>query len=587
VIPLQFLGVTDTEMNLLSLNELMKYALTNMEDKSELKEGGYAVRHSLMPVSDFGSGQRGECNPNLNPLAAAYPVLFPYGIGGIEASREKKIGFNEHIRWALQYYDRRFRIHHSFPFVAFSIEQKREALQSARIQMRRKDFERDAFVINSITIADLKQAEKEEAAHVPISNPRVRLLRKHVFTTSGRVKGSDKLRASYRGQIWGTTMKKRGPSLWITINPSDLHDPVVQVLVGEEIDMDKFFATAGPDSDRRAQNIASDPYGAAKYFFFIIKTVLQTLFGIEVTKDRVRTTMGILGRISTYFGVVEAQGRGTLHVHMLIWLEDAPNSNEMHEFLKTEEFQDRIRAYIKQNIRAHVDGLDEEMMKSTPRETQLAYSRPPDPDAANWAAEFADKEKRVVRSQQVHTCTKSTCLRYNKHGKLVCKRRAPWELSGTEYIDEKGNWKPKRTHPYVNNYCPAISVALCCNNDIKLLTNGVDTKHALWYSTDYQTKKQNKNHNVSALMAKSLLYHEEHSDHLESVLERNRLLIFRCQHSINREMELSGQQVVAYLMGWGDRICSHHYVPLYWSIVKRCLLVTFPELRPKNSMYVF
>ncbi|KAG1783656.1 hypothetical protein EV702DRAFT_1175688 [Suillus placidus] len=128
------------------------------------------------------------------------------------------------------------------------------------------------------------------------------------------------------------------------------------------------------------------------------------------------------------------------------------------------------------------------------------------------------------------------------------KKRGP---SLTEYIDEKGNWKPKRTHPYVNNYCPAISVALCCNNDIKLLINGVDTKHTSWYSTDYQTKKQNKNHNVSALMAKSLLYHEEHSDHLESVLECNRLLIFRCQHSINREMELSGQQVVAYLMGMG------------------------------------
>ncbi|KAG0695955.1 hypothetical protein DFH29DRAFT_813628, partial [Suillus ampliporus] len=107
--------------------------------------------------------------------------------------------------------------------------------------------------------------------------------------------------------------------------------------------------------------------------------------------------------------------------------------------------------------------------------------------------------------QQVHTCTKSTCLHYNKHGKLVCKRCTPWELSDTECIDKKGNWKPKQTHPYVNNYCPVISVALCCNNDIKLLTNGADTKHVSWYSTDYQTKKQNKNNNLSAPMAKSLL----------------------------------------------------------------------------------
>jgi len=383
--------------------------------------------------------------------------------------------------------------------------------------MRRQDFEQDAWAISSVTIADLKQAEKEEAAHIPISNPRVHLLRKHVFATSGRVKGSDKLRASYRGQIWGTTLKLCGPSLWITINPNDLHDPVAQILIGEEIDMDKFFATAGPDSDHRARNIAKDPYGAAKYFFFIIHAVLSALFGIEVTKDHVHSSMGILGVISAYYGVVEAQGRGTLHLHMLLWLAHTPNSEEMHEFLKTEEFRDRIQAYIKQNIRAHVDGLDEETVRTTPRETQLGYSRPPNPDGTHWEAECADKERRVVRSQQVHTCTKSTCLRYNKHGRLVCKRRAPWELSDTEYIDENGNWKPKRTHPYINNYCPAISVSLCCNNNIKLLTNGVDTKHASWYSTDYQTKKQNKNNNVSALMAQSLMYHEQHSNHLECI----------------------------------------------------------------------
>ncbi|KAG2359921.1 hypothetical protein BDR07DRAFT_1378337 [Suillus spraguei] len=72
-----------------------------------------------------------------------------------------------------------------------------------------------------------------------------------------------------------------------------------------------------------AWNIANDPYGAAN---------------INVTKDRVHTTMGILGRISAYFGVVEAQGHGMLHVHMLLWFEDAPNCDEMHKFLKMEVF---------------------------------------------------------------------------------------------------------------------------------------------------------------------------------------------------------------------------------------------------------
>ena len=63
-----------------------------------------------------------------NPLMAAYPVLWPYVEGGIEGDRPQNVSFNDHVQWALQYYDRRFRIHHFFPFVAFGIEQKHMVL---------------------------------------------------------------------------------------------------------------------------------------------------------------------------------------------------------------------------------------------------------------------------------------------------------------------------------------------------------------------------------------------------------------------------------------------------------------------------
>jgi len=294
--------------------------------------------------------------------------------------------------------------------------------------------------------------------------------------------------------------------------------------------------------------------------------------------------MGLLGRIASYFGVVEAQGRGSLHVHMLIWLDDTPNCNDMQSLLQSNAaFRSRIQEYIRENIRAHVDGLDEETMKNMGRESQLAYSRPPDPDSENWENEYSDRLQQVVRSQQVHTCSKASCLRYNKYGRLICKRHAPWELSDTEVIDAGGRWKARRTVPFINNFCPSISVTLCCNNDIKLITNGADTKDAMWYSTMYQSKKQCKNHNISALMAQSFLYHETHKNTSETIIEQNRLLIFRCQHAINREMEMSGPQVVAYLMGWGDCICSHRYVPLYWSSVQSRLLSVFEGLRTNKK----
>jgi hypothetical protein len=259
------------------------------------------VRESDQHALHHATGKR-------NPLMAAYPVLWPYGVGGIEVDRKNKVSFNEHVRWALQYHDRRFRLHHSFPFVAFGIAQKHVALYSARVEMKRDDFEKDGLAMTMLTVNDLIQAEKEEAQRLPISNPRVQALQKHVFAASGRIVGLDNSHTSYRGQIWGTSLWLRPPSLWITINPVDIHDPIAQVFAEEAIDMDRFLPTVGPDSQQRARNIVKDPYTAAKFFFFIINTVLITMFGITVQKSHVISKMGALGRLSGYFGVVEAQG---------------------------------------------------------------------------------------------------------------------------------------------------------------------------------------------------------------------------------------------------------------------------------------
>jgi hypothetical protein len=46
------------DLSNLPLNEVMMFALTNIEDTS--KEGGYVVHHSHAPVSDFGMPRPGE-----------------------------------------------------------------------------------------------------------------------------------------------------------------------------------------------------------------------------------------------------------------------------------------------------------------------------------------------------------------------------------------------------------------------------------------------------------------------------------------------------------------------------------------------
>ncbi|KAF8508464.1 hypothetical protein JB92DRAFT_3120847 [Gautieria morchelliformis] len=121
--------------------------------------------------------------------------------------------------------------------------------------------------------------------------------------------------------------------------------------------------------------------------------MLETLFGIWISRGHVVSQMGILGRVSGYFGVVEAQGRGTLHLHMIMWLHDAPTADEMHRLLSTEAFHGQVQEYIRANIRPHLDVLSsDEDIKAIQREPDLGYMRPPHPDAVNYDAQMNNLE---------------------------------------------------------------------------------------------------------------------------------------------------------------------------------------------------
>ena len=586
IIPLQVSGSVDCDLTNVTANELMKWGLANMW--KEGKEGAYAIRHGHQPVSDFPpkethptSTTDDEC-PTIhsNFFEKAFPCLYPYGCGGIERARPVSLSFRDHIKWSLQYFDRRFRKHETFPFIVFGIAQWREALRSARIQMDRQTFEREARIISSITSQKLNEATVEEEKGLPISDRSVRLLKKHVHATASRIQGSDQSRYRLRSQIWSTSTILGPPSLWITINPSDLHNPIAQVFASEDIDMDNFVTTLGPDRAKRAKNIADDPYAASKFFHFMISTILETLFQIKVTPAQVKTGIGVFGQVTAYFGTVESQGRGTLHLHMLIWLKDVPSSEEMIWLLKLEEFRQRIIHFIQANFRAYVPGLESaESIAKIPHNKEVGYSRPPHPDHPDYDCKLQQTELELARMEQIHVCKPRRCLVY-KQGQLVCKRRAPFDLAKEDFAMESGICGPKRLYGYVNSWVSSILINARCNNDGKFLTNGGDTKNITFYVTSYAAKKQGKNHNISAIMANGYAYHLEHPkpEYVDSVRDQQRLLLFRLVHRINREQELAAPMVMSYLMGWGDVYRSHTYSPIYWTSFLSALFNAFPEL---------
>ncbi|KIL66497.1 hypothetical protein M378DRAFT_57908, partial [Amanita muscaria Koide BX008] len=558
-VQLAHLGTTDSSIETQTDGDAMVSAVSNLT-----KEGIYDIRPGRDFVRDLPEGKKKKSEGASNYCAGAFPNLFPYGVGGIDS--HPSLGFTEHVRYCLLYHDRRFRQHHSFPFVMFGIFQKRQALASARIQIRRRDFERVSTDILKVTADDLKAAAIEKEQRMPIKNENVKKLLNCVKLTSGRIIGTDQSRAALRSKIWSTALIMGPPSIWMTINLADIHDPIAQLFCGEEIDLDHFNDLHGRCSNNivRAQNIAQDPYAAAKYFHVMISIIVEALFGIRATGKMTYSKQGLLGRVSAYTGAVESQNRGSLHLHILLWLVGAPPAGEMKDKFLSADFRMAVSKFIAANIQAGAPGLTQSRLANIPRENDLAYSRPPRPSSPSFEDKFQNQLLRLARNLQVHVCVKGACKQFVPEKRTwACKRRAPWPESETVIVNPDGTWCPIRNFGMVNNFHPQVLVFVQCNGDIKLLTNGTETKNITWYIAKYATKSQKHLFNASALLAKSLAFHFQDEKNLDDARARSRLLLFRCFQGLNHQQEQSAPQVVSYLMGWDDCFLSHEFVSIY------------------------
>jgi hypothetical protein len=441
------------------------------------------------------------------------------------------------------------------------------------LQIRKAAFTRNAEVIQSLRPEDFRKASQEEVDGVPFSNSGVKVLRQHLRAVRSKITGTDESRLSMRSKVWSTCVIFNPPSLWITINPSD-QDPIAQVITGSNIDLNKFIATTGPSADERARNIASDPFASAKFFHFMITTLLDVIFGIRKTKFGVVRRPGAFGTIQAYIGTVEAQGRGTLHLHMLIWLKGAPPASIMQAALKNEQFRSRVTDYIKSSIRADIDGRDTTAILQLPKKKAVSYCRPINP--VDHEEESKAEEKVLARTLQFHKCNATTCIRIN-NGRPECKRRAPFALSPCDWVNAHGEWGPKRTCPNLNSWNTWLMRSIRANHDVKLIMNGVETCVLLLYVTNYAFKKQKQSSNASALLADRLAYHQVQSEG-EDIQNYNKRLIQRCANALFTQREFSGPEIVSYLMGWGDRYESHSYVPIYLDSAVWALKRAFPTL---------
>ncbi|KAF8830527.1 hypothetical protein HHX47_DHR2001129 [Lentinula edodes] len=292
----------------------------------QLKEGS-------QPFIKFPSGSIPLSTYN-NPKLYGYlwPTLFPYGVGMMEGNGpnlDNSVGFHKidmrsHISHLLQSGpNHRFQTHLSFIFVVNNILQRRETSFNAKLAVKKSWFPCVQSLLGKIsntTVAEYtEKLKKNPFAHAETEGEKAATqLMKYVSYIGDHIPGSMSEVQDLREEMFSLVHTNGIPHIFLTLNPSDTNNPIAQVLAGRDIDLDRFFHDLKPGSENieRTTSVAQNPVAGAQFFHITVQNLLDILLGLKRANRK-----GIFGEVSVYYGVVEAQGRGSLHIHLLLWLE--------------------------------------------------------------------------------------------------------------------------------------------------------------------------------------------------------------------------------------------------------------------------
>jgi len=222
----------------------------------------------------------------------AFPYLFPFGINGFKAERNKDIDTSLYFRHRLKYFDGRFRKDNTYLLHAINHYEFLRLTNSVSILMRMRKSANDN---SCITVNDLNNVNH---------NPDI-LQNSYMFMKF--IKGT----AAY----WKNTLhnllamfKQLGPpSLFVTLSANDMHWPeLIMTLKKCTYEEAKVVGNA-------LNFVKEDPYMTALHFQRRFKALLKHVINGEMLP---------LGKVVDYFVRVEFQNRGSPHFHIFFWIEN-------------------------------------------------------------------------------------------------------------------------------------------------------------------------------------------------------------------------------------------------------------------------
>ncbi|KAH6873742.1 hypothetical protein BKA70DRAFT_1129784, partial [Coprinopsis sp. MPI-PUGE-AT-0042] len=222
-------------------------------------------------------------NPYL--LTWAFPHLDPWGIGGFRHPlRKRKISPEEQVGHLLQVNDEAFQRDPEFPLMFYNIFRKKLVSSTLRFAVDLGSYSntvRDMLSLDLSDVTRLAELYENDPFYItalPGEQKITKVLAK-LAPVVKKIPGSMGYKICRRNEIRALINRRGSPTLFITLNPSDIHNPLVRayssdlgagvdwgILPGEEL-----------SSWRRMMLAADNPAACAKFFDFMIKGFIEVI----------------------------------------------------------------------------------------------------------------------------------------------------------------------------------------------------------------------------------------------------------------------------------------------------------------------
>jgi hypothetical protein len=276
----------------------------------------------------------------------------------------------------------------------------------------------------------------------------------------------------------------------LTVNFHDLTSPLLCYFGGRKLDL----SLSAPDLPlnlptlrERALLIARDPVASARFFHHAVQSFRENLLGVraDIAAIPEAERKGVIGDAHCDLSVTEFQGRGTPHLHLLLWLLHGPGPGELFDRLTNPEFALRFFAWLDELICQHLPTPPPNAANETRLTAdQRCCQRPLDPSDARFEADVADCLATLVPAVQMHSEKhRPTCFKYGD----TCRMGYPREIVEQTSINDKHLLQLARSHPWIVPFHRIISYCCKCNTDERFVLSGRDAVNITRYVTDYVT----------------------------------------------------------------------------------------------------